>query len=98
MIEKAIINDSLVTIGVRFSQSETGYEYINFKKITHKILNNSPVHKVEKFVEKPNYETAIKYVESGDYLWNSGMFIWKTSTILNAIKEYMPQLYSALNV
>jgi Mannose-6-phosphate isomerase./Nucleotidyl transferase. len=97
-IEKAKSGNNLVTIGIKPLHPETGYGYINFRKITHEILNNNPVHKVERFVEKPDYDTAVKYVESGDYLWNSGMFIWKTSTILNAIKEYLPQLYSALNV
>lgn len=97
-IEKAKSGNNLVTIGIKPLHPETGYGYINFRKITHEILNNNPVHKVERFVEKPDYDTAVKYVESGNYLWNSGMFIWKTSTILNAIKEYMPQLYSALNV
>ncbi|MDK2805664.1 MAG: mannose-phosphate guanylyltransferase [Clostridium butyricum] len=97
-IEKAKAGNNLVTIGIKRQHPETGYGYINFKKITHEIINNNPVHKVERFVEKPDYDTAVKYVESGDYLWNSGMFIWKTSTILKAIKEYMPQLYSALNV
>jgi mannose-1-phosphate guanylyltransferase len=97
-IEKAKSGNNLVTIGIKPQHPETGYGYINFKKITNEIINNNPVHKVARFVEKPDYDTAVKYVESGDYLWNSGMFIWKTSTILNAIKEYMPQLYSALNV
>jgi len=97
-IEKAKAGNNLVTIGIKPQHPETGYGYINFKKITNEIFHNNPVHKVERFVEKPDYDTAVKYVESGDYLWNSGMFIWKTSTILNAIKEYMPQLYSALNV
>ncbi|MEG6567639.1 mannose-1-phosphate guanylyltransferase [Thermoanaerobacterium saccharolyticum] len=97
-IEKAKSGNNLVTIGIKPQHPETGFGYINFKKITHEILNNNSVHKVERFVEKPDYDTAVKYVESGDYLWNSGMFIWKTSTILNEIKEYMPQLNSALNV
>ncbi|WP_434640842.1 mannose-1-phosphate guanylyltransferase [Thermoanaerobacterium thermosaccharolyticum] len=97
-IEKAKSGNNLVTIGIKPLHPETGYGYINFKKITNEIINNNPVHKVERFEEKPDYDTAVKYVESGDYLWNSGMFIWKTSTILNAIKEHMPQLYSALNV
>nr|WP_096230328.1 sugar phosphate nucleotidyltransferase [Thermoanaerobacterium sp. RBIITD] len=39
---------------------------------------------MERFVEKPDYDTAVKYVERGDYMWNSGIFIWKISTILNA--------------
>jgi len=95
-IEKAKSGDNLVTIGIKPTRPETGYGYIKFKKVTREIINKNPVHKVERFVEKPDYDTAVKYVESGDYLWNSGMFIWKTSSILNAIQKYMPELHKAL--
>ncbi|MGF7399134.1 mannose-1-phosphate guanylyltransferase [Thermoanaerobacterium thermosaccharolyticum] len=97
-LEKAQDGDNLVTIGIKPTHPETGYGYINFKKLTNEIINNNPIYKVEKFVEKPDHDTAVKYVKSGDYLWNSGMFIWKTSTILKAIKEYMPGLDKALNM
>ncbi|SHF52250.1 mannose-1-phosphate guanylyltransferase [Caldanaerobius fijiensis DSM 17918] len=96
-IEKAKAGDNLVTIGIKPSHPETGYGYIKFRKLTKEIINKNPVHKVEQFVEKPDYDTAVKYVESGNYLWNSGMFIWKTSAILNAISRYMPELSNALN-
>jgi mannose-1-phosphate guanylyltransferase len=95
-IEKAKAGDNLVTIGIKPTRPETGYGYIKFRKMTKEIINGSPVHKVEKFVEKPGYEVAVRYVESGDYLWNSGMFIWKTSAILSAIEKYMPELHKAL--
>ncbi|KKC30219.1 mannose-1-phosphate guanylyltransferase [Caldanaerobacter subterraneus] len=95
-IEKAKAGDNLVTIGIKPTRPETGYGYIKFRKMTKEIINGNPVHKVEKFVEKPGYEVAVRYVESGDYLWNSGMFIWKTSSILRAIEKYMPELYKAL--
>nr|WP_280137017.1 sugar phosphate nucleotidyltransferase [Thermoanaerobacter thermohydrosulfuricus] len=61
-IEKAKAGDNLVTIGIKPTHPETGYGYINFKKITKEIINKNPVHKVERFVEKPDYDTAVKYV------------------------------------
>lgn len=97
-LKKAKEDHNLVTIGIEPKNPETGYGYIKYKKITKEIFNNNPIYKVERFVEKPDYETAMKYVESGDYLWNSGMFIWKTSVILSEIKRYMPKLYGALDL
>lgn len=94
--KKAKPGDNLVTIGIKPTHPETGYGYIKFKKVTIEIINKNPVHKVERFVEKPDCDTAVKYVESGNYLWNSGMFIWKTSSILKAIQKYMPDLHKAL--
>lgn len=95
-IEKAKAGDNLVTIGIKPTHPETGYGYIKFKKVTREIINKNTVHKVERFVEKPDYDVAVRYVESGDYLWNSGMFVWKTSSILRAIEKYMPELHKAL--
>lgn len=57
-----------------------------------------PVHEVGAFVEKPDKETAEKYLETGRYLWNSGMFLWKVSTIMKNIEIHMPELYKALSV
>ncbi|UZQ83679.1 sugar phosphate nucleotidyltransferase [Thermoanaerobacter sp. RKWS2] len=85
-----------MTIGIKPIRPETGYGYIKFKKVTREIINKNTVHKVERFVEKPDYDVAVRYVESGDYLWNSGMFVWKTSSILRAIEKYMPELHKAL--
>lgn len=81
--------DNLVTLGISPAYAETGYGYINFDK-------NSSFgggYKVNKFVEKPNIENARKYVESGDYLWNSGMFVWRTDVILNKFQSIMPDIY-----
>jgi len=94
--KKAKPGDNLVTIGIKSTHPETGYGYIKFRKMTKEIINGNPVHKVEKFVEKPGYEVAVRYVESGDYLWNSGMFIWKTSSVLRAIEKHMSELHKAL--
>lgn len=82
----------LVTIGIKPTRPETGYGYIQFDET--EIENN--IHKVLTFAEKPNLSTAIRFIESGDFLWNSGMFIWRVDTILNEIKKYLPELYEGL--
>ena len=53
------------------------------------------VSKIEKFVEKPDLETATKYLKEGSYYWNSGMFMFKAEEYLNALKEFAPEIYSA---
>jgi mannose-1-phosphate guanylyltransferase len=86
-------NQALVTIGIQPTKPETGYGYIQIDEDSGK--NN--VFKVLTFAEKPNYDTAVNFIKSGDFLWNSGMFIWKIDTILNEIKRFMPDLYEGLN-
>ncbi len=82
----------LVTIGIKPTRPETGYGYIQMeeKEITDHI------HKVYTFAEKPNYATAVRFLESGDFYWNSGMFIWHVDAILNEIEKYMPDLHEGL--
>jgi len=82
----------LVTIGIQPTRPETGYGYI---QIDDKAVSNN-IHKVLTFAEKPNYATALRFVESGDFLWNSGMFIWRADVILDEIKNLMPDLYEGL--
>ena len=77
----------LVTIGVKPEFPETGYGYIKAGK------GNGKTFEVDRFVEKPDRKTAEKYLNEGNYFWNAGMFIWKTSAILNHFKELMPELY-----
>lgn len=79
-------NGSLVTLGIKPTEPNTGYGYI-------KTIKNG--ENVEKFVEKPDLETAKKYFMSINYYWNSGMFIWKISSIENAFKKYMPKQHRA---
>lgn len=79
--------ENLVTIGITPTYPETGYGYINFGE------EQSGAYIVERFVEKPDLQTAEKYLDSGKYLWNSGMFIWKISSILTNIKKLMPDIY-----
>lgn len=84
--------DNLVTIGITPDYPETGYGYIKFNPD----ITKGNAFKAEKFVEKPNVEMAKEYLETDEYLWNSGMFVWKVSTILNKIKRYMPNTYDGL--
>lgn len=90
--EVAEQGENLVTLGITPNCPETGYGYIKF--IPDQTLGSA--YKVERFVEKPNLETAKEYVASEQYLWNSGMFVWKTSTILKKIQEFIPSIYSGL--
>ena len=83
---------ALVTIGIHPTRPETGYGYIQIDD--KKIQDN--IYKVLTFAEKPNYATAVRFLESGDFLWNSGMFIWRVDTILEEIRTYMPDLYEGL--
>lgn len=83
----------LVTIGIKPSRPETGYGYIQIEENEE----TKNVHKVYTFAEKPNYATAVRFVESGDFFWNSGMFIWRVDAILNEIEKYMPDLFEGLN-
>jgi mannose-1-phosphate guanylyltransferase len=86
-------NDALVTIGIQPTKPETGYGYIQIDEDSVK----DSVFKVLTFAEKPNYSTAVNFINSGDFFWNSGMFIWKIETIFNEIKNHMPDLYDGLN-
>lgn len=84
----------IVTIGIKPTFASTGYGYINFSR--EAIEGESEVHKLLKFVEKPAEDIAKGYVESGEYLWNSGMFIWKASVIIDEFKKYLPNTYKLM--
>ncbi len=84
-------SDHLVTIGITPTYPETGYGYIQRgEPLT--VIDNRTIYKVKTFAEKPNLETAKLFLQSGDFLWNSGMFIWKTSTILREFEEHQPEM------
>ena len=86
---------SIVTIGIKPDRPETGYGYIKCldKKDN---LNNTNIIKVEKFVEKPNLETAKKYLDEGKYLWNAGMFIFNCDFMLSELKKNLEKSYNLL--
>ena len=87
--------DALVTIGIKPDRPATGYGYIQHNE---KVFEEDgiSVHKVKTFAEKPNYGTAVRFLQSGDFLWNSGMFIWKASTILRELQIHLPEMHAGL--
>ncbi len=85
-------NTNLVTIGITPDYPETGYGYIKFNPEQC----NGRAFGVDRFVEKPSLEVAKEYLETEEYLWNSGMFVWKVSSILERMKELMPETYTGL--
>lgn len=88
------INDKLVTFGIVANKAETGYGYIKRGAAIDE-SDNSDAYLVNSFVEKPDLETAQEYVNSGDYYWNSGMFMFKASRYIEVLKKYSPEIYSA---
>ncbi len=82
-------NETLMTIGIKPSRPETGYGYIQLGEVTHQ----DEVYNVQSFKEKPNLQTAEGYLESGDYMWNSGIFLWSNETILKEYQTQLPQMF-----
>lgn len=82
--------ECLVTLGIKPSRPDTGYGYIQFNDTPTAIGPN--VRKVKTFTEKPSLEIANQFLESGDFYWNSGIFIWNIKSISNAFKQYLPDI------
>lgn len=81
--------NALVTVGIMPTHPNTGYGYIQ-----HDTVEAAPgIYKVKTFTEKPDIELAKAFIESGDFLWNSGIFTWKCKTIINAFEQYLPEIY-----
>ena len=79
--------NAIVTLGIVPNRPETGYGYV---EVADSIIGN--VHKVASFREKPDLETARKYLEAGNYLWNAGIFVWNVRTLAESIRQYVPQI------
>ena len=90
-VEYAKESNSLITLGIQPTYPETGYGYIQVdEKIATK--KEKEIFKVKTFAEKPNFETAERFIRSGDFFWNSGMFIWSVKAIKREIDEHLPAL------
>lgn len=89
-LQKADEGSNLVTLGLKPTRPDTGYGYIQFESGQDIIIGE--VKKVKQFAEKPNRELAEIFLKSGDYYWNSGIFIWKAKTILESLQKFKPQL------
>ena len=92
--EAARSNKELVVLGIEPRWAETGYGYIEYPAGT--VPGSYSPSPVVQFREKPDRQTAQQYVDAGNFCWNSGMFVWKASTLLAAVAQYMPQTASAL--
>ncbi|MEX1140242.1 MAG: mannose-1-phosphate guanylyltransferase [Bacteroidota bacterium] len=98
-VDVAERTEGLLTIGINPTHPETGYGYIQFSADeTDPVFKNKEVFRVKTFAEKPNLETAERFLKSGDFLWNSGMFVWKTSAILKEFEIHLPELHEQLNL
>jgi len=91
-------NDSIVTLGIVPTHPETGYGYIQFIEDAYYKAEKSDVniYRVKTFAEKPSLDVAKVFLESGDFLWNSGMFIFRADTMLKQMNDLLPDLYHAL--
>ncbi|GAB4240645.1 MAG: mannose-1-phosphate guanylyltransferase [Ekhidna sp.] len=88
-VEAATSDEKLITIGIRPNRPETGYGYIQYVS-----QPGSDVKKVKTFTEKPELDLANKFLESGDFLWNSGIFIWSVEAIVKAFEKYDEEMSS----
>jgi len=91
-LEISATNDVLLTIGITASRPDTGYGYIQFTD--QGLVKNKKVRKVKTFTEKPNQELALNFIDSGDFLWNSGMFVWSAKSITLAYRKYLHDMYA----
>lgn len=83
--------DAIVTLGIRPSRPETGYGYIK-ADLSFSSSRKKNIFRVDSFKEKPTLEVAESYLKQPNYLWNSGLFIWSVSTIINAFRVYQPEM------
>lgn len=83
--------EALLTLGIQPTRPDTGYGYINYER-----KGENGIHKVIRFTEKPMLDKAQAFLESGDYLWNAGIFIWRVSTVLQAFQQYAPKIHQIL--
>lgn len=85
-VDQAKAHDKLITLGIKPTRPETGYGYIQYH------TEKSFAKKVKTFTEKPELSLAKKFLESGDFVWNAGIFIWSVESIIKALQLYMPEM------
>jgi mannose-1-phosphate guanylyltransferase len=86
-------HNHLVTLGIKPTKASTGYGYIQYDEEN----TEGGFYKVKTFTEKPDLEIAQTFLKSGDFLWNSGMFVWKTKDILDALHKHLPEVIDCFN-
>lgn len=86
-------HEAIITLGIRPNRPETGYGYVHMDQQTE-----GNIYKVWEFKEKPNLETAEKYLADGHYLWNAGIFVWNGKTLSDGIRAYAPELGNQMTI
>lgn len=81
--------DALITLGIQPTFPNTGYGYIEYDK-----GQSSRIKPVSRFMEKPDYDTARRFLEQGNYLWNAGIFVWSVKSVLEAFRSFQPEMFS----
>lgn len=94
-IKQAKASGNLVTLGIKPTRPDTGYGYIQWADTKNDI--DEKVKKVKTFTEKPDLELAKDFIDSGDFYWNSGIFIWTLNSILNAFELYLPEMFRSFS-
>jgi mannose-1-phosphate guanylyltransferase len=89
-------NDALLTLGIKPDRPETGYGYIQADR-KKPVKGYENLLKVKTFTEKPNLDLAKVFIQSGDFYWNSGIFIWNINSILSAFQKHLPDVYLAFD-
>lgn len=95
-LKQAATEDRLVTLGIKPTRPDTGYGYIEFAEKGD--IVSGEIRAVKNFAEKPNRELAEIFLKSGNYYWNSGIFIWKAKVILSALRKFKPELCDLFSV
>lgn len=93
--EVAASGDYLLTLGMKPTAPETGYGYIRVGEEI-RTARGLPVHRVDRFIEKPDRARAEAYLADGHYLWNGGMFVWRVDTVLDAIRLHLPDTFEGI--
>lgn len=90
-MKKAAVEDCLITIGIRPTRPDTGYGYIQFVE-SEQPQKDKRIKKVKTFTEKPDLDMAKFFLQSGDFLWNAGIFVWSVKSIMHAFENLMPEM------
>ena len=94
-LNQAMEEDCLITLGIKPSRPDTGYGYIQFMDANKD--ENGLIKKVKTFTEKPDLKLANKFLASGDFYWNGGIFVWTARSIMNALESLLPEVYTLFN-
>jgi mannose-1-phosphate guanylyltransferase len=81
----------LLTLGIKPSRPDTGYGYIQYNPTS--IAGNNQIKEVKTFTEKPDQELALQFLDSGDFLWNAGIFVWKAESVILSIRKHLRDMY-----